>query len=185
MNLQTYEIPDNDRPNYFKLKEGENKIRIVSEILDYGSHFVKEEKKSHICLGAEECKYCKAGDRPRTRYMTWVIDRSTGELKLFDFGHSIFKQIHAIARNDDYRFETIPPYDMTIVKKGSGLDTVYSVLAARNDTPITKEEQEKIDDLELVATILNNKIEFERKEIDEIVEPIEENPIQEIDGITI
>ena len=84
MNLQTYEIPDNDRPNYFKLKEGENKIRIVSEILDYGSHFVKEEKKSHICLGAEECKYCKAGDRPRTRYMTWVIDRSTGELKLFD-----------------------------------------------------------------------------------------------------
>jgi hypothetical protein len=163
MNLQTYEITESNRPGYFKPKDGANKIRIVSEIMDYGSHFIKEEKKSHICLGAEDCRYCKAGEKPKLRYLTWIIDRADGQTKLYEFGHSVFKQLVGLAKTDDYMFETIPPYDITINKKGTDLNTEYTVVAARNNTDITAEEQTIIDELELIPSIINSKIEMERK----------------------
>jgi len=170
MNLQTYELPESERTGYFKPKDGANKIRIVSEIMDYGSHFIKEEKKSHICLGAETCKYCKSGDRPKLRYLCWIIDRSDSSIKLYEFGHSIIKQLLGLAKDEDYRFETLPPYDITITKKGANLDTEYTVIAARNNTPITEEEQAQIDGLDVIASLINKKIEMEKKEIDEVAE---------------
>jgi len=170
MNLKTYELPESGRPGYFKPIDGSNKIRIVSEIMDYGSHFIKEEKKSHICLGAEDCKYCKSGEKPKLRYLCWIIDRADNGLKLYEFGHSIMKQLLGLAKNEDYEFETIPPYDITISKKGSALDTEYTLVAARNNTPITPEEQELIDELDLIPSIVNAKIEMERKGSDEIAE---------------
>ena len=173
MNLQTYELPESGRPGYFKPKDGANKIRLVSEIMDYGSHFIKEEKKSHICLGAESCKYCRAGEKPKLRYLCWIIDRADNQIKLYEFGHSILKQLLALAKDGEYGFEVLPPYDVTITKKGVDLNTEYTVIAARNNTPITEEEQVQIDDLELIPSLINAKIEAERKGSDEIadVEP--------------
>ena len=179
MNLQTYELPESGRPGYFKPKDGANKIRIVSEIMDYGSHFIKEEKKSHICLGAEACKYCKAGERPKLRYLCWIIDRTDGEFKLYEFGHSILKQLLGLAKNDEYGFEVLPPYDITISKKGTDLNTEYTVVAARNNTPITEEEQALIDELDLIPAIVNSKIEMEKKGVDEIAD-VEDKPLAPI-----
>jgi len=170
MNLQTYELPESGRPGYFKPKDGANKIRIVSEIMDYGSHFIKEEKKSHICLGAEDCRYCKAGEKPKLRYLCWIIDRADNQIKLYEFGHSILKQLVGLAKNEEYEFEVLPPYDITITKKGVDLNTEYTVVAARNNTPITEEEQTLIDSLELIPSLINSKIEAEKKGSDEVAE---------------
>jgi hypothetical protein len=74
----------------------------------------------------------------------WVIDRKDGKVKLLRFGHSIFKQIGALAVNDEYQFDITPNYDMTIKKEGEGLDTEYNVTAARQDTEITEKELEEI-----------------------------------------
>lgn len=183
MNLQTFEIPASDKLGYFKTKDGDNKIRIVSEIQDYGSHFVKEEQRSHICLGASNCKYCKSGDRPKTKYLCWIIDRTDGVMKLYEFGHSVFKQIHALARDADYLFEITPSYDMNIKKKGSGLETEYTVIGARENTELSQEEKDAILELESVPAIIKKKITAEENETnDEVVIPKEEKEIREESG---
>jgi hypothetical protein len=183
MNLQTYELPINDKAGYFKPKDGINKFRIVSELQDYGSHFIKGEQRSHICLGAEKCKYCKAGDRPKTKYLCWIIDRADGETKLYEFGHSVFKQILALAKDNEYAFEITPSYDMSVNRSGSGLDTTYTILGARGNSELTEEEKTKVDDLESIPSIIKKRLDAEEKGTnDEIVIPEEDREIREETG---
>jgi len=129
---------------WMAIEEGDNKIRIVSEFIDYGEHFDNIKKRSFICLGKDECEYCKAGEKPRVRYLGWVIDRRDEKIKLLRFGHSIFKQIGALAVNEEYQFDDLPGYDMTIKREGKGLDTEYSVTPSRNDSELTEKEGEDI-----------------------------------------
>jgi|GEM_PF-1875788 len=159
MKLNEYEPKES--LGYFKPQPGANKLRIVSEIHDFGSHFSKRFNKSFICPGDDTCIFCKdpAEEKPKLRYMTWVIDRTDGEIKLYEFGHSIFKQLVALAKDPDYAFEYTPDYDITITRSGSGMDTEYSVVAARSNTPLTEEEKTKIEENPSIGEILAKRLE--------------------------
>lgn len=132
--------------NWMKFKEGDNKIRLVSDCVDFGNHFDTQLKKSFICTGKETCKYCQAGDKSRVQFYAWIIDREDGEIKLTQFGYSIYKAIEKLAKSEDYAFEKVPNYDINVTRKGKGLDTEYSILADRKDTKLTKEEEKLIED---------------------------------------
>jgi len=155
--------------DWMTLEAGDNKIRIVSEFMDYAEHYDNEKKRSFICLGKENCPYCQAGDKPRVRYLGWVIDRKDSKIKLLRIGHSIFKQIGVLAKDEEYGFEDLPEYDMTIKKTGTGLDTEYSVVPARNNSPLTETEKTEIektikDPNEIIESM---KQKIARKDIDE------------------
>ena len=130
--------------NWLSLKEGDNKIRLVSDCVDYGNHFNPTTQKSVICIGKEHCKFCKQGIEPSVQFLAWVIDRVDGKVKLFRFGYKIYKQIVAYKNNPDYAFEKIPEYDITITRTGTGKQSDYVVVPARHNTPLTDEEIEKI-----------------------------------------
>ena len=131
--------------NWMRLKEGDNKIRIVSEFEPYGSHYVRAEQKSYICVGKENhCRFCERGLMPRVQYIGYVIDRADGRVKLLQIGHQIFSQIGQYAKNPDYAFDVLPDYDITINKSGSGLNTTYTVIPARKNTPLTDEEKKMV-----------------------------------------
>jgi len=132
--------------NWLKLEEGENKVRLVSDCSDFGSHFDTQLKKSFICTGKETCAYCQKGEKSRVRFYAWVIDRRDGVIKLAEFGYSIFKEIEKLAKSTDYGFDVTPSYDIDINRKGKGLDTEYSILADRKDSPLSEEEEKKIQD---------------------------------------
>ena len=154
--------------DWMNLEEGDNKLRIVSEFIDYGEHFDNAKKRSYMCLGKGNCSYCDAGEKPKVRYLGWVIDRKDNKVKLLRFGHSIFKQIGALAVNDEYKFDEIPNYDITIKREGTGLDTEYHVTAARKDSKITVEESEEIDaKVKDVPEIIENMKAKREKEVEE------------------
>lgn len=133
--------------DWMNLDQGDNKIKIVSEFEDYGAHYDQKSNKSITCIGKDEgCPYCEKGDKPKVQYLGWVIDRKDNEVKLLRIGHSVFKQIGALAESDEYGFETIPLYDITIKRKGEGLDTEYSVIPGRTDTDLTEEEKKKVSE---------------------------------------
>lgn len=118
MNINDIKIEDNSR--FLTLQEGENRIRIVSD-------FVTREVEF------------KTG--PTIKYSCFVIDRRDRKIKIANFGSSIIKKIQTLAQSKDGAFgEEIPKYDMTIVRKGTGMETSYDVLADRNDTELTAEE---------------------------------------------
>ena len=132
---------------WMNLQEGDNKIRIVSEFEDYGQHYNQATNKSVVCLGKEKCPICRMGDKARVQYLGWVIDRSDGRIKLLRIGHQIFKQIGELSRNEEYYFDIVPDYDITIKRVGQGLETEYTVIPARQNTPLTEDEKKQIEEI--------------------------------------
>lgn len=164
---------DNEGVRFLKLQNGKNVVRIVSEFESYGNHYIPAEKKSHICTGAATCKYCKEGDKAKIRFLLYVIDRSTPvvdgqvDIKLLDIGYSIFDQIVDYSKAEDYGFDTIPNFDITIEKSGVGLTTEYKVIPQRNVTELTEEELAAVEGLDPIEGILTARREKQEKENDE------------------
>jgi len=136
-----------DRSDWLNLKQGSNKVRIVSDFVDFGVHSVREggKYKSVICVGKDNgCPYCAKGLKPRVQFLGWVIDRKDGKVKLLKIGWTIAEKIRALQESEDYGFEHLPGYDIDIVRRGEGLDTEYDVIPARKDTELTEQEREEV-----------------------------------------
>lgn len=133
--------------DYYKLEDGDNKLRIVSQATVGGKHWINN--KASWCLGKDSgCEGCAKED-PKARYLFHVIDRKDGKIKIAEFGWSIVEAIIGFQESEDYGFpaDGLPPYDITINKKGQKLDTEYAVLPARQNTLLTPDEQSEVEAL--------------------------------------
>lgn len=164
----------------------------------------KKWKKNTICLGKDECLICaeryemvKNGADPKSdevkelnpgvKFIGWVIDREEGKeekdrqdtpkFELLTIGYTIFKQFGELSQLPDTMFEFIPAWDATIIKKGEGKGTEYSVVADRKDIELTEIELKGIAELKSPAEIIDAmKIKAEKEK----EEPAEEDG-EEID----
>lgn len=107
--------------DYFKLKEGGNRIRLMSECIGHNSEYQGKRNFKWLC---------------------YVIDRADQKIKLFFMSNTIYRQIEALQLNDDYAFNDVPmPYDITINADGAGTKEVkYTVVPARKESPLSPEE---------------------------------------------
>jgi len=152
MNIKDIKVENNSR--FIKLTEGENPIRIVSGFTSYPKTY--------------------QGGKPTTRYACYAIDRKDGEIRFFEIGASIIKQIQALAMSAEYGFDDLPPYDMVIVRQGTGpMDTEYSVRAARKDTALNEVEIAKIAELKPIDQVFAQNLD----------EHLEQNKPTDVDGI--
>lgn len=140
--------------DWYEFKDGENKLRIVSEFEVNAQHYVQEEKKNYSCIG-EFCEFCWKKVPRRVQFMGWAIDRASGSLVLVAVSYSVFKAIGALSKSEEYGFDSIPPYDIIVTKTGEKLETRYAVMPARKDTPLTAEEQAEIAKLKSPLDIVN------------------------------
>lgn len=143
---QNYVSSSND---FMNLKQGENKLRIVSEFETFQAEFQGKLKD---------------------RFMCYVIDRTDGQIKPFTTGASVFKQMGEHSVSSEYGFTDLPPYDVIIKKTGEGLDTEYLVTPARQDTPLTDEEKKNISELKPISEIIDamlkkNPTKYARKDV--------------------
>jgi hypothetical protein len=108
--------------DYLKIKEGDNRIRLMSRCLPHDGEYKGKRNFKWLC---------------------YVLDRVDGRIKPFFMPHTIYKKIEALQTNDDYAFSSVPmPYDLTINAKGAGTKEVeYSLIPARRETPLTAHEQ--------------------------------------------
>lgn len=132
---------------WFDPQEGDNKIRLVSEFVPFGSHYDQIENKSYICVGKEKgCVGCVKGLNLSVKYLGWIIDRSDNEIKNYKMPHSVFKELGNYATNSEYSFDVLPPYDIYINKTGQKKETRYKVLPARENSELTDDEKNAIVD---------------------------------------
>lgn len=132
---------------FWNPQPGENKIRILTVGEAIGNHFIKDEKKSYICIGKEDgCKFCNADLKPSVKFLFWVLDREDGDVKIGQVGYKIFQALGELATDKDWGFDRIPDYDVTIKRTGEKLETEYFVTPTPNRDPLTAEEQKKMDD---------------------------------------
>lgn len=110
--------------DYFKLKEGDNRFRLMSECLPHPGEYQ---------------------GKPNFKWLCYVIDRRDGQIKPFFMPNVIYKGIEALQLNDDYAFADVPmPYDLTINAKRAGtIEVEYTLLPARKESPITATEHQE------------------------------------------
>lgn len=112
----------------FKFKEGPNRMRIVDGFLPHNDVF--------------------AG-KPTFKWLTRIIDRRDGTVKLFFMGHTVYKQLAALQQDKESGtdFTELPmPYDINVNAVGAGtMEAKYTVIAARQSTPLTRAEEDAID----------------------------------------
>lgn len=114
--------------DYFKLREGANRFRLMSECLPHNGEYQ---------------------GKPNFKWLCYVIDRFDGKVKPFFMAHSVYKQIEALQQNPDYEFNDVPmPYDLTINATGAGTkDAKYTVVPARKNTDVTGDEMAAFDEV--------------------------------------
>lgn len=138
---------------YFKLIEGPNKCRIVSEPLVVYKHFDKQAGITEVYLTEEASK-----SRPKCarRFMFWVIDRADGALKQAEFGVQIMSQLKDIAIDPEYKVDgPVWPRDISINRKGTGpLDTEYSVLPSPKEVGLTVDEMKLATEAEPLLDVV-------------------------------
>src|SRR3990167_10467411 len=131
------------RGEYFKMKEGQNKVRLVSICLPHSSEYK---------------------GKPTFKWLCQVLDRADGKVKPFFMPVIIYKGIEALQLSDDFGFDGVPmPYDLVLTAKGAGTKEVnYAVLPSKEkpltsaeyqiiaNTPTVQELQQKIKNNELV-----------------------------------
>jgi hypothetical protein len=119
--------------DYFKVKEGDNRIRILSHFVPNSSEFTDK----------------KTGEKKQSfKFVAWIIDRNDGQVKPYFMPMRIAKEVGKLQSNPEYAFEDMPmPYDITINVTGAGqLNVDYKVIPARANTPLTAEEEKALKD---------------------------------------
>lgn len=125
------------------------KVRIVSDDpLRYWCHFTQNTKGSTVkvnCTLNDQCpvniektKTPCGGTQADARFYLKVIDKEDGEIKVLDVGKQIVNGIGELISNPEYGH--CKNYDITINKGPKGSMPLYTVTAARQNTPITDEE---------------------------------------------
>jgi hypothetical protein len=109
----------------YKLKEGDNRIRLMSECLPHQNEFKGQKSFKWLC---------------------YVLDRRDSKVKPFFMAHKIYKAIEALQMNTDYAFTDVPmPYDLTIHAKNAGtMEVEYTVMPARKEVALTVAEHDAL-----------------------------------------
>ncbi len=120
--------------DYFKIKEGANRFRLMTECLPYKGSYKGTANFKWLC---------------------YILDRRDQKLKTYFMPHTIYKQIEALQLDTDYAFAEVPmPYDLTVNAKGAGTKEVeYSVIPAKKETPLTADEEAELDQAKPIAEV--------------------------------
>ena len=124
----------------YESREYSKLVRIIMDLADDVNKYINEQTpwKKEI----DEAVY---SDKPQFSYVCNVIDRSDGQVKLFDLRSTIYSQIVDYAANPEYGnpADTETGYDITIKKEKTGplpQNVKYTCIPARASVALSKEE---------------------------------------------
>jgi len=164
------ELQRESQNRFWTPKEGKNLVRFLPAYKEGGDffletsiHFGVREGLHLVCnrFYGEPCYVCEIVQKlrmsedpndvararrmaPRKRVFYNIVDLNAQEVgvQVFASGASIFKQLLSYFYDPDWGDLTDPKhgYDVVIERKGTGLETEYTVRPRKNPTPIEDEE---------------------------------------------
>jgi len=153
------EMKDNVSRNfdYFRMQDGDNKVRILSEGSVLPQHFFGKGKKPRVCYGISKgCPFHqgemapkdKDGNikQPSIKYTCYVLDRMDDVIKLADLPYSVISKVGELQKNEEWAFEEFPmPYDVTITyKKEESPAKMYSVIGSPKHVALHNDQLDKL-----------------------------------------
>jgi hypothetical protein len=113
--------------DYFKVQNGNNIIRVISEGIYHESEYVDQ----------------KTGKSSTTKkFVMFIIDRKDNKIKPYFAPYVIYKAIASLEEDPFYKFQGMPmPYDVNIKVENAGtLNVTYNVQASPTKTELTPDE---------------------------------------------
>lgn len=158
-----HSVAGGSKTEYMKFPQGDTSIRVVSVPVRHDTYKMPNGNGEKFFL--EESVPEGITAKPTKTFFMWVIDRTDGVIKLLECGATIYGQLEALSRNEQYKFDNLPPYDITVNRKGEKTETVYTLTPHRNDTELTEAEKEAIAKLEPMEAYIARKKEWEMREM--------------------
>lgn len=148
---------------YFKVKEGANKVRLISECLPHPGEYQ---------------------GKPTFKWLCQVIDLTDGKVKPYFMPDKVYKDICALQLDEDYTFDEVPmPYNINIQAENAGkLEVKYSVIPSPKRLPLTSEQEQAIKEAPTVQELQKKIKESEGEKIPD-AKPLDEETQQIIDNI--
>mgnify|MGYP003144243271 CR=1 FL=1 len=144
--------------DWFKFQEGANQFRVLTE-----PQVLYEKFKVGIC-------YTDCGYTGTPKYLTWILDRADGKVKLMKMPYMIFKQLAEYQQDEDYKFDTFPiPFDIKVTALKAGTKEVEYTCMAKPFKELTDEEN---------VIITTHMIKKETLQPDEIIEKMKQKQIE-------
>lgn len=139
---------------YFKPKDGENRIRVVSEPTKIWKSFNKATKTARVYV-TEKGAMKDADAKPR--FLMHILNRDAGnQVQIAEFGTQVMGQFLDLATSTEYGFPNVEglTYDFILMKKGAGMDTEYTLQGSRRESPLTNEEREMVKQVKPIMEML-------------------------------
>lgn len=175
--------------DWFKFREGDNKMRIMSEptvkvsrfgfgICYAGAPYCQKATLDKELAEAKAKAKAEGKDpnkvsikRPSQKFSAWAIlrgDKDKGQEDSFilvDLPYKVSKTLLELMTSDEAGFKGFPmPYDINIKAKGVGAMSVeYALIASRTNSDVTDAEMEEFNKLTPVVQILD-KMKAKQKE---------------------
>lgn len=145
-------MKEREAGDFYKLKEGANKVRIVSPF--YGVSTINRGGKYMGIVTQNNSP--QEDDTVSYKGWAWALIRETNELKIVQLSKTILGHIYSLKKDTDYAFTDYPmPYDITITAIGAGKKEVqYSVQPARANTEVTEEEMASLNKKKSIPDII-------------------------------
>lgn len=169
--------------DFYKMVEGENKMRILSEGEVVRQYFFGKGIKPSICYGKEKGdpysinppidKQTGEPKKPSIKYTCYVLDRVDNKVKLADLPYSVIKSVSELQQDSDWVFDEFPmPYDIKVnYKPNESPANMYTVIGSpkREDLP-----QEILEQLNKLMETANPKDLIQKKKDKQMREHMEQ-----------
>lgn len=137
--------------DFYRMQDGDNKFRILSEGAVLAQHFFGKGQKPSVCYGISKgCPFHKETDlNPSIKYTCYILDRMDDTIKLADLPYSVIRSVGELQKDEDYSFDDFPmPYDIKVTyRKEEAPAKMYTVIASPKREPLSKDKLEKLDEL--------------------------------------
>ena len=119
---------------YFKIKDGANKMRLVSACIPHPGEYK---------------------GKPTFKWLCQVLDLTDGKVKPYFMPDKVYKDICSLQMDEDYAFDEVPmPYNINIQAENAGkMEVKYSVIPSPKRLPLTPEQEQAIKDAPSVEEV--------------------------------
>ena len=146
---EEYGITNSGSPDWFKFKEGSNKLRLLT-----AGDVIAEHFKKGVCYGVMKgCPHHVAdenGNLPQSASVKWMLyihDLSDDSLKLAKFPLKIMKALKELKADTDWGFADFPmPYSIDVkATNASTKEVEYAVIPNPNKVAVPEEIKEELE----------------------------------------
>lgn len=171
--IQSNQNKSGDRADYYKLKEGDNEIVILTNPVGYGELF-------NVGIAYEGCGYAEISSR---KYKCYVKDLRDGGIKIMNLSYTVAKKLIALADGARTKFDGFPmPYSVNLKTLNAGKKEVETDILAGEDYAVSEEDLAELAKFDPISEILERlKVSQKKKvETDTALQGVIANKIEEV-----